>query len=103
MTAKVWRRRSRSFSRPTRKGDPLPETDLDEAEKAWRLAVEKARDRVYEEMPGQKANRVTHVRPHDSEARYDKDPFSEKHRCFWLNQTYIKHINEAQGIRQLHD
>jgi DNA mismatch repair protein MutH len=70
----------------------LSEADLDEAEKAWRLAVEKVRDRVYEEMPGQKANRVIHVRPHDSKARYGKDPSIEKHRCFWLNQSYIKSI-----------
>jgi DNA mismatch repair protein MutH len=68
----------------------LSEADLDEAEKAWKLAVEKARDRVYEEMPGQKANRVIHVRPHDSKARYGKDPSIEKHRCFWLNQSYIR-------------
>ena len=71
----------------------LSEADLDEAEKAWRLAVEKARDRVYEEMPGQKANRVIHVRPHDSKARYGKDPSIEKHRCFWLNKEYLKNIN----------
>jgi DNA mismatch repair protein MutH len=70
----------------------LSEADLDEAEKAWRLAVEKARDRVYEEMPGQKANRVIHVRPHDSKARYGKDPSIEKHRCFWLNQSYIGNV-----------
>jgi hypothetical protein len=43
-------------------------------------------------MPGQKANRVIHVRPHDSKARYGKDPSIEKHRCFWLNQSYIKSI-----------
>ena len=70
----------------------LSEADLDEAEKAWRLAVEKARSRAYEEMPGQKANRVIHVRQHDSKARYGKDPTIEKHRCFWLNQSYIIHI-----------
>ena len=71
----------------------LSEVDLDDAEKAWRVAVEKARDRVYEEMPGQKANRVIHVRPHDSKARYGKDPKIEKHRCFWLNSRYILQIN----------
>ncbi|MCX8512206.1 MAG: Sau3AI family type II restriction endonuclease [Chthoniobacteraceae bacterium] len=70
----------------------LSEDDLDEAEKAWKLAVEKARERVYEEMPGQKANRVIHVRPHDSKARYGKDPSVEKHRCFWLNQRYIRGV-----------
>jgi hypothetical protein len=70
----------------------LSEDDLDEAEKAWKLAVEKAREHVYEEMPGQKANRVTHVRPHDSKARYGKDPSVEKHRCFWLNQRYIRGV-----------
>jgi len=68
----------------------LSEADLDEAEAAWKLAVEKAREHLYEEMPGQKANRVIHVRPHDSKARYGKDPTIEKHRCFWLNQSYIK-------------
>ena len=67
----------------------LSEADLDEAEKAWRLAVEKARSRAYEEMPGQKANRVIHVRPHDSKARYGKDPSIEKNRCFWLNRSYL--------------
>ncbi len=41
-------------------------------------------------MPGQKANRVIHGRPHDSKARYGKDPSIEKHRCFWLNQSYIR-------------
>ena len=46
-------------------------------------------------MPGQKANRVIHVRPHDSKARYGKDPSIEKHRCFWLNQSYIKQIANA--------
>ena len=70
----------------------LSEDDLDEAEKAWKLAVEKAREHVYEEMPGQKANRVIHVRPHDSKARYGKDPSIEKHRCFWLNQRYIRGV-----------
>lgn len=70
----------------------LSEDDLDEAEKAWKLAVEKAREHVYEEMPGQKANRVIHVRPHDSKARYGKDPSVEKHRCFWLNQRYIRGV-----------
>lgn len=70
----------------------LSEADLDEAEAAWKLAVEKAREQVYEEMPGQKANRVIHVRPHDSKARYGKDPKIEKHRCFWLNQRYIQSI-----------
>lgn len=70
----------------------LSEADLDEAEVAWKLAVEKARECLYEEMPGQKANRVIHVRPHDSKSRYGKDPSIEKHRCFWLNQSYIKQI-----------
>ena len=70
----------------------LSEADLDEAEVAWKLAVEKAREHLYEEMPGQKANRVIHVRPHDSKARYGKDASIEKHRCFWLNQSYIKVI-----------
>jgi DNA mismatch repair protein MutH len=70
----------------------LTEADLENAEPAWRLAVEKARERVYEEMPGQKTNRVIHVRPHDSKARYGKDPSIEKHRCFWLNQRYIQSI-----------
>jgi len=70
----------------------LSEADLDEAEKAWRVAVEKARDGVYEEMPGQKANRIVHVRPHDSKTRYGKDPAIEKNRCFWLNKEYLKSI-----------
>ena len=70
----------------------LSEDDLDEAEKAWKLAVEKAREHVYEEMPGQKANRVIHVRPHDSKARYGKNPSVEKDRCFWLNQRYIRGV-----------
>ena len=73
----------------------LSEADLDEAEAAWKLAIEKARKHLYEEMPGQKANRVIHVRPHDSKARYGKDPSIEKHRCFWLNQSYIKQIANA--------
>lgn len=68
----------------------LSEDDLDEAEAAWKLAVQKAREHLHEEMPGQKTNRVIHVRPHDSKARYGKDPTIEKHRCFWLNQGYIK-------------
>ena len=72
----------------------LSEADLDEAEAAWKLAVEKAREHLYEEMPGQKVNRVIHVRPHDSKARYGKDPSIEKHRCFWLNQNYIKFIGK---------
>jgi hypothetical protein len=71
----------------------LSEADLDEAEAAWKLAVEKARAHLYEEMPGQKANRVIHVRPHDSKARYGKDSSIEKHRCFWLNQSYIATIH----------
>ncbi len=77
----------------------LSEADLDEAEKAWRLAVEKARDRVYEEMPGQKANQVIHVRPHDSKKRYGKSPNAEKHRCFWLNKEYLKSLtsNHSQN------
>ena len=70
----------------------LSEDDLDEAEKAWKLAVEKAREHVYEEMPGQKDNRVIHVRPHDSKSRYGKDPSVEKRRCFWLNQRYIRGV-----------
>lgn len=70
----------------------LSEDDLDEAEAAWKLAAKKAREHLYEEMPGQKANRVIHVRPHDSKARYGKDPSIEKHRCFWLNHGYLKSI-----------
>ena len=70
----------------------VSEVDLDEAHKAWRLAVEKARQHDYEKMPGQKDNRIIHVRPHDSKARYGKDASIEKHRCFWLNQSYIKLI-----------
>lgn len=70
----------------------LSEADLDEAEAAWKLAVEKACEQLYEEMPGQKANRVIHVRPHDSKARYGKDPSIEKHRCFWLNQPYLQTV-----------
>lgn len=30
----------------------LSEADLDEAEKAWKLSVGKARDRLYKELPG---------------------------------------------------
>ena len=70
----------------------LSEADLDDAESAWKLTVEKAREHLYEEMPGQKANRVIHVRPHDSKARYGKEPSIEKHRCFWLNQRYVQGI-----------
>lgn len=70
----------------------LSEADLDEAHKAWRLAVEKARQHAYEEMPGQKDNLIIHVRPHDSKARYEKDPTIEKHRCFWLNRGYLKKL-----------
>jgi len=70
----------------------LSEADLDEAEKSWKLAVMKAKKGAYEEMPGQTVNRVIHVRPHDSKARYGKDSSIEKHRCFWLNQRYIQSI-----------
>ena len=73
----------------------LSEADLDEAEEAWKLAVEKAREHLYEEMPGQKANRVIHVRPHDAKTRYSKDPSIEKHRCFWLNQGYLKSVHKS--------
>ncbi len=76
----------------------LTEADLEDAEPAWMLAVKKARERVYEEMPGQKANRVIHVRPHDSKARYGKDPSIEKHRCFWLNQRYLKDVLAAKAL-----
>jgi hypothetical protein len=76
----------------------LTEADLEDAEPAWMLAVEKARERVYEEMPGQKANRVIHVRPHDSKARYGKDPSIEKHRCFWLNQRYLKDVLAGKAL-----
>ena len=74
----------------------LSEADLNEAELAWKLAVDKCREHLYEEMPGQKANRVIHVRPHDSKARYGKDPSIEKNRCFWLNKEYLKSININQ-------
>jgi DNA mismatch repair protein MutH len=70
----------------------LSETDLDDAEPAWKAAVEKARAGSYSDMPGQRANRVIHVRPHDTKARYKKDPSGEKHRCFWLNQRYIQSV-----------
>jgi DNA mismatch repair protein MutH len=70
----------------------LSEQDLDDAKAAWEIAVQKARTHHYEAMPGQKDNRVIHVRPHDSKARYGKDPTIEKHRCFWLNQSYIQSL-----------
>lgn len=71
----------------------LSEADLDDAQKCWKGAIKKCKEKHYKEMPGAKDNRVIHVRYHDS-----KDKKTGEYRkgyaqqSFWLNKSYLKDV-----------
>jgi DNA mismatch repair protein MutH len=66
--------------------------ELDEARKVWEIAKQKAKEKKYDELPGVKENRVSHVRPHDTKRNYLKNPGRPKLHCFWLRNSFIKDI-----------
>ena len=79
----------------------MPYADLEEVKIVWRRAQAVVRDGVqiticngirYNNFPGQKENRIAHVRPHARNAQdTDELPNGTKFtkQCFWLNNTYI--------------
>ncbi len=70
----------------------LSETDLDDARSAWEMAIQRAKEKRYDEMPGQFDNRVIHVRPHDSKDKDGNYRAGYIRQCFWLNKSYLKDI-----------
>jgi DNA mismatch repair protein MutH len=71
----------------------LSELDLDDARSAWDMAIQRAKERRYTEMPGQFDNRVIHVRPHDSiDKKTGKYRDGHIRQCFWLNKSYLRDI-----------
>ena len=79
----------------------MPYADLEEVKIVWRRTQAIVRDGVqitlsngirYNNFPGQKENRIAHVRPHARNAQDtyelpDGSRFTKQ--CFWLNNTYI--------------
>jgi len=70
----------------------LSEADLDDARLSWETAIQRAKEKRYEEMPGQFDNRVIHVRPHDSKDKDGNYPDGHIRQCFWLNKSYLKDV-----------
>jgi hypothetical protein len=71
----------------------LSELDLDDARSAWEMAIQRAKERRYTEMPGQFDNRVIHVRPHDSiDKKTGKYRDGHIRQCFWLNKSYLRDV-----------
>ena len=70
----------------------LSEADLDDARPAWELAIQRAKEKRYDEMPGQYENRVIHVRPHDSKDKHGNYRAGYIRQCFWLNKSYLKDV-----------
>jgi DNA mismatch repair protein MutH len=68
----------------------LSEADLDDARPAWETAIQRAKEKRYDEMPGQSENRVIHVRPHDSKDKDGNYRAGYIRQCFWLNKSYLK-------------
>ncbi len=68
----------------------LSEVDLDDARLAWETTIQRAKEKRYDEMPGQSENRVIHVRPHDSKDKDGKYRAGYIRQCFWLNKSYLK-------------
>ena len=86
----------------------MPLIDIEsEVKKVWEQTVaiikngvklEKRGNRIYNNLPKLKGNRVVHVRPHTSKSSYEPNtPFSDElpngmwmtKQCFWLNSSYI--------------
>ena len=71
----------------------LSEADLDDARPAWEMAIQRAKEKRYDEMPGQFDNRVVHVRPHDSiNKKTGKYRDGHIRQCFWLNKSYLRNV-----------
>ena len=71
----------------------LSEADLDDARPAWEMAIQRAKEKRYDEMPGQFDNRVVHVRPHDSiNKKTGKYRDGHTRQCFWLNKSYLRNV-----------
>jgi hypothetical protein len=68
----------------------LSEVDLDDARLAWETAIQRAKEKRHDEMPGQSENRVIHVRPHDSKDKDGNYRAGYIRQCFWLNKSYLK-------------
>ena len=80
----------------------MPQEDLEEAEKMWKLTKERINEGVtfWQEgqftrnnLPNKSDNRVSHVRPHGKDKRdVDELPDGRKitKSCFWLNAQYLK-------------
>lgn len=70
----------------------MPEKDLNCAKGVWLDTKEKILKADYEHFVKISANRIVHVRPHDTKAYYDSPTpqgTMEKKKCFWLNRGYI--------------
>lgn len=70
----------------------LSEADLDDARPAWEMAIQRAKEKRYDELPRQGENRVIHVRPHDSKNKEGKYRAGYIRQCFWLNKSYLKNF-----------
>lgn len=87
----------------------IPNEDLEEVRKVWKLTVQTIRKGVTlirtphgvsNDLPKQSENPIAHVRPHGHNAK-DTLPLPDGRvmtkQCFWLNNTYIeKQIKELQ-------
>lgn len=89
----------------------MPQQDLDEVERVWRMTVDvikkgvrftKKNGRIYNNLPKSTESPIAHVRPH---AR-DREDFDElpdgrlmTKQCFWLKRTYIENILNDSAAR----
>jgi len=71
----------------------FPAEDLEEAERVWRLTVERIKTGQADDLPKIRDSRIAHVRPH---ARNASDTLTtplngeQVKKCFWLNAKYIE-------------
>lgn len=71
----------------------FPIEDLEEAERVWRLAIERIKGGHADDLPKIRDSSVAHVRPH---ARNASDTLptplngNQVKKCFWLNAKYIQ-------------
>ena len=94
----------------------MTDDDLEEVRMCWEKTVETIKYNLVinptsngfeNNLPGQKDNRITHVRPHASKAYYKFGNYEKgdpkngcelpdgrwiTKQCFWLNRSYIKEI-----------
>lgn len=70
----------------------MPEKDLDIAREVWLDTKEKIQKGDYNNFISVSADRIVHVRPHDTKAYFNAPTpqgYMEKKKCFWLNKKYI--------------